>query len=120
LQTTPAILQPVGLMQSIHSRSLMPTSGHTGLFLTRTPIVTPESRVIYCLGAAEDITRTSFPTGRDDLKSNGISMKSIEAGCVWQREVSRKEALRIVQKASKKNRRWSVFSTGGFVFKSAD
>jgi hypothetical protein len=89
-------------------------------FLTRTPIVTPESRVIYCLGAAEDITRTSFPTGRDDLKSNGISMKSIEAGCVWQRDVSRKEALRIVQKASKKNRRWSVFSTGGFVFKSAD
>jgi hypothetical protein len=39
---------------------------------------------------------------------------------VWQRKVSRKEALRIVQKASKKNRRWSVFSTGGFVFKSAD
>jgi len=41
-------------------------------------------------------------------------------GRVWQRKVSRKEALRIVQKASKKNRRWSIFSTGGFVFKSAD
>jgi len=71
-------------------------------FLTRTSTVTPESRVIYCIGAAEVMTRPSFPTGRDGLKSNGKSMKSIEAGCVWQREVSRKEALRIVQKASKK------------------
>jgi len=51
----------------------------------------------------------------DDLKSNGISMKPIEAGCVWQWKVSRKESLRIVQKASKKNRQWSVFSTGGLV-----
>jgi len=25
-----------------------------------------------------------------------------------------------MQEASKKNRRWSIFSTGGFVFKSAD
>jgi hypothetical protein len=40
----------------------------------------------------------------DDLKSNGISMKSIEAGCVWQRKVSRKEALRIVQKAQKEGK----------------
>jgi hypothetical protein len=54
----------------------------------------------------------------DGLKANGKSMKSIEAGYVWQRKVPGKEALRIVQKASKKNRRWSVFSTGGFVFKS--
>jgi hypothetical protein len=43
----------------------------------------------------------------DDLKSNGISMKPIEAGCVWQ--------WKVVQKASKKNRQWSVFSTGGLV-----
>jgi hypothetical protein len=48
-------------------------------FLTRTSTVTPENRVIYCLGAAEVITHTSFPTGLDDLKSNGKSMKSTEA-----------------------------------------
>jgi hypothetical protein len=53
-------------------------------FLTRTSTVTPESRVIFCLGAAEVITRTSFPTGMDDLKSNGKSMKSIEAAGFWQ------------------------------------
>jgi hypothetical protein len=76
-------------------------------FLTRTSTVTPESRVIFYIGAAEIITRTSFPTGMDDLKSNGISMKSIEAGCVWQRKVSRKEALRIVRKASKKEEKQS-------------
>jgi hypothetical protein len=62
-------------------------------FLTGMSTVTAASRVIYCPGAAEVITRTSFPAGLDDLKSNGISMKPIEAGCVWQREVSRKEAL---------------------------
>jgi len=48
-------------------------------FLTRTPPVTTDSRVIFCIGAAEIITRTSFPTGMNDLKSNGKSMKSIEA-----------------------------------------
>jgi len=62
----------------------MPASGRTGLFLTRTSTVTPESRVIYCIGAAEVITRTSFPTGMDDLKSNGKSMKSIESAGFWQ------------------------------------
>jgi len=76
-------------------------------FLTRTSTVTPESRVIYCIGEAEVITHTSFPTGMDDLKSNGKSMKSTEARCVWQREVSREEALRIVQKASKRRKRQS-------------
>jgi hypothetical protein len=53
-------------------------------FLTRASTITPESRVIYCLGAAEVITRTSFPTGMDNLKSNGISIKSIEAAGFWQ------------------------------------
>jgi hypothetical protein len=53
-------------------------------FLTRTSTVTPESRVIFCIGAAEVITRTSFPTGMDDLKSNGKSMKSIESAGIWQ------------------------------------
>jgi hypothetical protein len=89
-------------------------------FLTRTSTVTPESRVIYCIGAAEVITRTSFPGRQGRLEIQWNMYEINRSGIVWQRKVSRKEALRIVQKASKKNRRWSVFSTGGFVFKSAD
>jgi hypothetical protein len=69
---------------------------------------------------AKVITPEKSPAVQDSLKANGKSMESIEAGCVWQRKVPGKEALRIVRKASKKNRRRSVFSTGGFVFKSAD
>jgi hypothetical protein len=67
---------------------------------------------------AKIITPEKSPAAQDGLKANGKSMESIEAGCVWQRKVPGKEALRIVQQASKKNRRWSIFSTGGFVFKS--
>jgi hypothetical protein len=38
-------------------------------FLTRTSTVTPESRVIYCIGAAEVITRPSFPAGFGNARS---------------------------------------------------
>jgi hypothetical protein len=69
----------VVLMQSIHSRILDADVWPHRTFLTGTPAVTPESRIIYCIGAAEVIMRTSFPTGVDGFKSHGISMKSIES-----------------------------------------
>jgi hypothetical protein len=38
-------------------------------FLTRTSTVTPESRVIYCIGAAEVISRTNFLAGFGNARS---------------------------------------------------
>jgi hypothetical protein len=74
MQTTLAILQLIMLMQSIHSRSLMPTSGCTGLifperrFPERPPSLQKAGRQLIALAQRKPSSCVQVPNRHGQLE----------------------------------------------------